>query len=602
MSVKTISSNIYTVKNYDKLIKCNCSASNIVITLPNNDMNITIKKVSTANIVTIDATIDGKSSYVLYDNNEYVTLVRDNGVWNVVDNNKNISNLSIDFDLWQPPTQPNTWADTTMNADTFLATFYDDFVGESDGYTVTKTSLGQDESSTYDIYKYEFTPDNYERTIILSSGLHAIEVPAMFGLARLMHYMMNEPNLHAGLKYLKEKVKIICVPLQNPYGFNQSPREYGNSNGVNINRNFDNNGEWASFVESDEFNMKGSAPFSEVETQLLRTLYLSEKDNVDFALDCHTGNGLGAYDLFLSYLSKDSVIRPRLDIAKSELADLIEERLGRSATELIYLDSAGAIRQVYLLEQLGIQGATVEFVPQRFGGDFNGSLDIEYYLLSLSNYLFKCLSSNIKTPAIEDRLYNYSALETEIAKLNARLNILDSSLEIIAVDSFNRTYNTVLGKTETNQTWVDVQGSYGINGNKCVVVSNDGTNARNNIDIEVSDFDISIDINWQVYAGIHFRYADVSNYLLARINSSSLSLFSTVDDSTTSLGSYSFTPSAGTTYTLRIVANADSIIVYLDGTERINVTNSTFQTNTKVGLRTSNDTTSTFDNLIIKGV
>ncbi|HBY20006.1 MAG TPA: hypothetical protein DEG71_03190, partial [Clostridiales bacterium] len=97
---------------------------------------------------------------------------------------------SLDLDFFEPPTQSNAYANTTMSLNDFLSTFYDTHVGiKGDGYTVTKTSLGKDESNTYDIWKYVFEPVNYKRSIVISAGIHAQELPSIFGLALLIGYV-----------------------------------------------------------------------------------------------------------------------------------------------------------------------------------------------------------------------------------------------------------------------------------------------------------------------------------------------------------------------------------------------------------------------------
>jgi predicted deacylase len=179
-----------------------------------------------------------------------------------------------------------------ISSATFLSTFYDRYLGyNTNGVFVGKKALGKDTSGTYDIYQYEFRPQNYTRTFMISSGMHTYEMPAYFGLARwIQEYMEGTDDV---FKWLRENVRVICIPIVNPWGFNQSPKMYGTVNGVNPNRNFDDlNGGWANYQSNNnEWNKKGSSAFSESETQILRDWAFRYSDVAEFYIDCHTGLG-----------------------------------------------------------------------------------------------------------------------------------------------------------------------------------------------------------------------------------------------------------------------------------------------------------------------
>ena len=204
-----------------------------------------------------------------------------------------------------------------ISVDTFLDTFYDRYLGyNSNKVFVGKTELGEDMSNTYSIYQYEFRPQNYDRTIMLSSGMHTYEMPAYFGLARwIQDYMEATDDV---FEWLRTHVRLIVLPIINPWGFNQNPKTYGNVNGVNPNRNFDdlNNG-WANYQSNNnEWNKKGSAPFSEKETQILRDWAYKYADEALFYIDCHTGLGCSRAtygDVWSYYLSNNPINNIRSD-------------------------------------------------------------------------------------------------------------------------------------------------------------------------------------------------------------------------------------------------------------------------------------------------
>ena len=190
--------------------------------------------------------------------------------------------------------------------------FYDKYVGANlTDYSVTKKSLGKDQSGVYELYEYDFCPSNWERMILLSSGMHTYEVSAILGLGYFISAMMDNHVSDTFLDYLYRKVRIKIIPIVNPWGYSQSPKKYGNVNGVNPNRNFDFDGIWEEFPvysanpndsNYNEWNVKGSAPFSEAETQILRE-WIETNLGAEFWIDCHTGLGIADKELFSVQLS-----------------------------------------------------------------------------------------------------------------------------------------------------------------------------------------------------------------------------------------------------------------------------------------------------------
>ena len=51
--------------------------------------------------------------------------------------------------------------------------------------------------------------------------------------------MIHYARLNTNYKYLRKNVRIKIIAIINPWGFNQIPKSYPNSRGVNPNRNFD---------------------------------------------------------------------------------------------------------------------------------------------------------------------------------------------------------------------------------------------------------------------------------------------------------------------------------------------------------------------------
>ena len=327
-------------------------------------------------------------------------------------NIKNISSANINVEGFTEYTLfetdeviPDTWIgtnagkDLVLSSDDFLNTFYDNLITNNSDYgTITKTALGKDESQTYTIYEYDFKPNNWNRMILLSSGMHPYELPAPFGLAYFMKYVMTSNN--AAMKYIRENVRIKVIPIINPWGWNQNPRKYGTVNGVNINRNFDPMGLWERYNgNTTEWNQKGTSAYSENETKILRN-WLSRNKGTEFYIDCHTGYNAFATDVTnaLYYLS-DSPIKTQIESALTKLNNWITSKFGVTgkANSNRAQNPTGVFDYGvtdYAEKELGIPAFTIEQRPEStvFGTTaVNEGADIKHYMTSISTYVMELL-------------------------------------------------------------------------------------------------------------------------------------------------------------------------------------------------------------------
>ena len=330
----------------------------------------------------------------------------------MADNIKNISSANINVEGFTEYTLfetdeviPDTWIganggrNLVLSSDDFLSTFYDNLVTNNSDYgTITKTALGKDESQTYIIYEYDFKPKNWNRMILLSSGMHPYELPAPFGLAYFMKYVMTSNN--AAMKYIRENVRIKVIPIINPWGWNQNPRKYGTVNGVNINRNFDPMGLWERYNgNTTEWNQKGTSAYSENETKILRN-WLSRNKGAEFYIDCHTGYNAFATDVTnaLYYLS-DSPIKTQIESALTKLNNWITSKFGVAgkANSNRAQNPTGVFDYGitdYAEKELGIPAFTIEQRPEStvFGTTaVNEGADIKHYMTSISAYVMELL-------------------------------------------------------------------------------------------------------------------------------------------------------------------------------------------------------------------
>lgn len=309
---------------------------------------------------------------------------------------------SVSLAKWDIPTQPDTWANSTWNAIQFVQNLYDPFITTYvDNYTVTKRKLGDDEG--YDIFEFSFVPENYTRTILLSGGMHAREIAAHFSLARFMHYVVNDPDASEITRYVHDNVRVFLIPLLDAPGFSMTPRRFGTSTGTNQNGNFtwiddDGNNAWDYFDNSEPYPTgwmyKGTEPFSEKQTRILRDWLQTHQYQAEFWIDCHTGTGWDQ-DVWYYYIDEDPIFAPKIKALEPWLSEKFAAKRGIPVSELKNLvqDRWTSYKLRYAVKQLGIPCSTIELVSTRFGGAESGSNAIQMYLYQLANIIGAGLST-----------------------------------------------------------------------------------------------------------------------------------------------------------------------------------------------------------------
>ena len=348
------------------------------------------------------------------------------------------------YNIFVPQNVSDEWKVTgaigTLNMSTteFLELFYDGFVvNNPSGVTVTKTSIGKDESGLYDMWEYDFKPTNYSRTILLSSGMHTYELSASFGLANFIGHLYTDTDNEA-FDYIRKNVRVKVIPVVNPWGFNQYPKTYGNKNGVNPNRNFDFDGQWSAFPvytpSENEWDVKGDSPFSEAETKNVAK-WVIDNYNAEFWLDCHTGEGYSDADLWL-YYNSDSVILDRINGAITRIETWFKETYGSDCVTKRTVDPADMMRHPWSNKAVGIPTFTLEHAPKRttFGTSAsNEGADI-------SNY-----STNISTFVQEFLLEKYR--DTSVVAISS----VSASNVAMAYDELSKTVEVTIAPTNTTQ-------------------------------------------------------------------------------------------------------------------------------------------------------
>lgn len=199
---------------------------------------------------------------------------------------------------WIAPAQPPARIDNegyfingfAGDADYYINSLFEPLRTENSDY-ITRQNLGKDQSGSYDIWRYDFTPKHYEKTIIITATLHGGEIQSTLAFYLFMKLVCEKWKDYPQLAYLRHKVRIISIPIANPWGVSQSPRVRANANGVNLNRNFDYG--WSTYptYNNTHQDYKGTAVWSEKEAQYVRDLVTEHSGAVAY-LDLHAlGSG-----------------------------------------------------------------------------------------------------------------------------------------------------------------------------------------------------------------------------------------------------------------------------------------------------------------------
>lgn len=168
---------------------------------------------------------------------------------------------------------------------------------------VTKSTLGMDQSGTYPIHLLDFKPPSFENTLIVTCGTHGNEVYISYLMYHFMKQVAERWETSRHLERIRNRTRILLVPVVQPWGTYQTPKTRQNSRSVDVARNWDY--KWAQYVvENPDHDSKGSAPFSESETKILRDLVLAHPE-AKALIDLHHLNSNGDGDHFYVFTGSE---------------------------------------------------------------------------------------------------------------------------------------------------------------------------------------------------------------------------------------------------------------------------------------------------------
>ena len=193
----------------------------------------------------------------------------------------------------------------------------------------------------------------------------------------------------------------------------------------------------------------------------------------------------------------------------------------------------------------------------------------------------------------------------------------------LASDSFNRANSTTtLGTADVGGAWTAHSGTWGIDTNRAYLVSTTGQ-AIASLSTSSPNVAVSADVTLSATSnradtGLVFRVVDNNNYLLVVMNkigttvtTDGIRIFKRASGTFTELAATSTAQGHvnGTTYALRVVANAGSLEVFVDNVSKLTHTlssgdQSLFGANTSHGVRvnasgSADNGGSRFDNFLV---
>lgn len=182
-----------------------------------------------------------------------------------------------------------------FNSD-FTAATYAQYIAGVDSLllpSATKADLGICSNGADRVYSYSF--GSGAKKLFILSGQHGEETLGQIASLRFVEQFIK--SNHPMMQYFRSVFSLVFIPVANPSGYRNIAHDGRvNANGVNLNRNYSPNF-WTYFVPPTANDAKGSAGFSEVETQYIKAVVDSFKPDV--AIDCHNvGAGYGAQDIY----------------------------------------------------------------------------------------------------------------------------------------------------------------------------------------------------------------------------------------------------------------------------------------------------------------
>lgn len=232
-------------------------------------------------------------------------------------------------------------------------------------------------------------------TIIITVCQHGNEKAAGFGAYYFVKDLLENWYNNGLLSYIRHHVRLLIIPVCNPYGWDHNLGV--NANGVNTNRNFPY--EWVpSTVEPFNQEYSGLAPLDQPESVIINNLLL-EHSNAFHLCDFHTtGYTAPAVNevAWVSYFETDDLYYNRLVnyarvYLKTFSAQMIREyNLDYDEDTILGMmigGAGGGVLKNYA-SSLNVIGATLESTGEIYGmSEYHTSRSMKYSSELLGNWL-----------------------------------------------------------------------------------------------------------------------------------------------------------------------------------------------------------------------
>lgn len=373
------------------------------------------------------------------------------------------NNINPDINgVFKPPTMPDTLrgngtVPSTYDPDEQLAALMDPLI---DGEYVTKRSIGRDQSDTYDQWCYEFTPPHPEKTMLLTACLHGNEYTGFYWMTQFLDLLVNHWHEHPHFAYLRKTVKLVTVPIVNPYGFANQSRY--NVNGTDCSRNFNYN--WG--VSLDEYP-QGAEPWAEAESRNIRDLMAEIADECVATLDFHTtlsegdthhiiyfprwlNNDVGPYLSMVDQLRKTDETTALASVTLPTLTNwgIYKHGFVGANPEFkngLYGPTRSSIEMTRAMEFFGnmvFQAAKVTFknkaasldLPQVFGLKFNSETDGGPITFGTTSYTSQATKTSVRFTSKNEGVFEVDGYVTVSVSEDAEVRILPQIYQIGSPD------------------------------------------------------------------------------------------------------------------------------------------------------------------------
>ncbi len=287
-----------------------------------------------------------------------------------------------DDDWYRPGPQkdlkggPDSWGKWDWTAEEVLEHVYEPLRRAYPAY-ISRQCIGRDQSGKYPMWAYTFEPENYEQTLFITGGMHAAEMDGYLGLARFFELMVKEDGSHAGLHYLRTKVKIVLIPIINVYSASEEHIRQ-NSRGKDLNRDYE----------------------LHTEAETINVIWLLEqyKDEAAALIDYHTCKGK-RFDLYYNF----SVQAPNCALCCRVTNHIYEDLKARGLAdcppvmELIpgAYEKHDKYLQGYAWNRLGIPTLVAEHQHEKYAEPHSAlglELAVEYY----GNFMIQTALARLK--------------------------------------------------------------------------------------------------------------------------------------------------------------------------------------------------------------